>query len=333
MGFRISTTIDWHGPLDRKRLFEDARAADEGGVHSVWVTEAWGYDAFTLMTLLAEWTERIQIGSGIVNVYSRSPGALAQHFATLDALSEGRIIIGLGTSGSNVIEQFHGVPFDRPLRRLLEYVEIINEFISGRPLNYSGGIFKLQRGFKLRFDPVRSQIPIFIAALSPASVNQTAEIAQGWLPVWVPMSDLPGVVARFREAVARAGRSPAGVTVRSPGTVIITSEVENVRAEARAAFAFYVARMGDVYYQHFSRLGHEDVANAVRQAWSEGGSKAGAAAVPQDLADEMTLVTNSIEQARERLTFQQAAGVDIHAVEVHAESARERQRIYEALAA
>jgi len=333
MGFRISTTIDWHGPLDRKRMFEDARAADEGGVHSVWVTEAWGYDAFTLMTLLAEWTERIQIGSGIVNVYSRSPGALAQHFATLDALSEGRMIIGLGTSGSNVIEHFHGVPFDRPLRRLLEYVEIINELISGRPLNYSGGIFNLQRGFKLRFDPVRSQIPIFIAALSPASVTQTAEIAQGWLPVWVPASDLPDFIGSFREAVARSGRSAAGVTIRSPGTVIVASELESIRAQARAAFAFYVARMGDVYYQHFSRLGHEDVASAVRQSWSAGGSKAGAAAVPQDLVDEMTLVTDSIEQARERLAIQQAAGVDIHAVEVHAESARERQRIYEALAA
>src|SRR3989304_10264209 len=120
MAYNVCIGMDWRGGLDRKRLLEEARAADEGGVHSVWVAEAWGYDAFTTMTLLADWTKNVQIGSGIVNVFSRSAGALAQHFATLDELSEGRMIIGLGASGPNVIEHFHGVPFTKPLRRLRE---------------------------------------------------------------------------------------------------------------------------------------------------------------------------------------------------------------------
>lgn len=331
MKFRTCTSIDWHGPFDRERLYEEAKAADDGGVDSVWVTESWGFDAFTLMSLLAEWTTNVHIGSGIVNVYSRSPGALAQHFGTLDALSDGRMIVGLGTSGSNVIEHFHGISFDRPLRRLREYVEIMAQLLSGQELRYSGQIFALERGFRLRFDPVRSGIPIYIAALSPASVRQTAQIAQGWLPVWVPVSCLSQVVSEFRETVQRGGRNPAAVTVRSPGTIVITPQVSRVRDEVRSNLAFYLARMGDVYYRHLHRLGWGDVARAVRDAWSSGGSKAGAAAVPQTLVDEMVLVTDSIDQARERLHAQQTAGVDIHNVEVHAESTQKRSLTYEAL--
>lgn len=333
MGYQLAVNVDWQGNLDRERVFDRVRAADEAGVHSVWVAEAWGRDAFTMMTQLVERTSRIQVGSGIVNVYSRSPAALAQHFATLDELSGGRMIIGLGTSGANVIEHFHGIPFDKPLRRLREYVEIINMLVAGVPLKYEGEIFRLQRGFTLRFETVRKHIPIYLATLSPKSVRQTAEIADGWLPIWTPVQDLPKMVQDFRAAAAKAGRNPDDLTVRSPGTVVITKDVDRARAGVAGGYAFYIARMGVFYYEHTKRLGYGDLADRIRQAWEQGGSRAALQAVPPEFQQQLGLVTDSVEAARERLAEQEAAGVRLHSVQVDVEDPHELQRIYERLAA
>src|SRR6185437_5235903 len=177
MSYNIALGVNWQGKPDFKKLIERARIADDAGAHSIWVAEAWGRDAFTTLTLLAEHTRRIQLASGIVNTYSRTPGALAQHFATLDELSGGRMIIGLGTSGPQVIEHFHGVKFNPPLTRMKEYVEIINSLMRNEPLKYSGKLFNLQRGFTLRFTPVRNHIPIYLATLNAKSVKLTAELA------------------------------------------------------------------------------------------------------------------------------------------------------------
>ena len=166
MTYNIALGVNWQGKPDFAGMIARARAADAAGAHSIWVAEAWGRDAFTSLTLLAEHTRRIALATGIVNTYSRTPGALAQHFATLDELSGGRMIIGLGTSGSQVIEHFHGVPFNPPLTRMREYVEVINRLIAGEPLNYDGKLFKLSRGFTLRFEPPRKHIPVWIASLN-----------------------------------------------------------------------------------------------------------------------------------------------------------------------
>lgn len=328
---KLSVGVNWQGPMDRERVFDDVRAADESGVHSVWVAEAWGRDAFTTLTQLAERTERIQLGTGIVNIFSRTPGALAQHFATLDELSNGRMIIGLGTSGANVIEHFHGVPFERPMRRLREYVEIINTLIAGEPLKYEGEIYNLQRGFTLRFDTVRKHIPIYIASLNPASVRQTARIADGWLPIWTPLSNVAEEIKSFRDAAAKVGRDPAELTVRSPGGITITKHVERAKAGVAGGLSFYVSRMGVFYYQHISRLGYADEAATIKRAFDEGGSKQATLAVPETLQQGVGFVTDSIDEARERIAEQEAAGINLHDVNVDAETPQERARIYEQL--
>jgi F420-dependent oxidoreductase-like protein len=333
MSYRLSVGVDWQGELDREALFARVAAADRGGVHSVWVAEAWGRDAFSLLTQLAERTSRVQLGTGIVNVYSRSPGALAQHFATLDELSGGRAIIGLGASGPNVIEHFHGVPFDRPLARIRETVEVIDALLAGRPLVHRGEVFRLERGFTLRFTPVRPHIPVFIASLGPRSVRQTAAIADGWLPIWTPIGDLAGEIARFRAAAARAGRDPASVLVRSAGTTVLTTDPPRALKAARRTLAFYVARMGDFYRQHLTRLGYGEIAAAITRAYAEGGSGAGLAATPEDLTQAMGLVTGSVDEARTRLAQEEAAGVDIHQVRLEGFPPEEMERIYAALAA
>jgi F420-dependent oxidoreductase-like protein len=328
---KLSVGVNWQGAKDRERVYDDARAADESGVHSLWTTEAWGRDAFTPLALLADRTKNVQLGTGIVNIYSRTPAALAQHFATLDELSGGRMIVGLGTSGANVIEHFHGVKFERGLRRLREYVEIMNMLVGGQPLNYDGEIFKLSRGFTLRFDTVRPHIPVYIAALNPASVRQTARIADGWLPIWTPLEKLPEVVKEFRETARKAGRNPDDLTMRSPGGITITKNVERAKAGVAGGLAFYVARMGVFYYEHIARLGYADEAAAIRRGWEQGGSQGGAAAVPEALQQGVGFVTDSVDAARERIAEQEAAGITLHDVNVHAETPQERAKVYEQL--
>src|ERR1700704_4349271 len=205
MARNLAIGVNWQGKLDFKAVIERAKIADAAGIHSVWVAEAWGRDAFTMLTLLAEHTRKTQLATSIVNIYSRTPAALAQHFGTLDELSNGRMIIGLGTSGPQVIEHFHGVKFNPPLTRLKEYVEIINMIMAGTPLNYNGKIFKLGRGFTMRFEPVRKHIPIFIASLNKKSVEFTARKADGWLPVMIPVNSLKKAISEFQAITKAAG--------------------------------------------------------------------------------------------------------------------------------
>src|SRR5213594_1020795 len=220
MARKVSIGFNWQGPMDYDQALARVRLAEEAGVDTAWVAEAWGRDCFTILALMARETRRMQLGTGIVNIYSRTPAALAQHFATLDELSGGRMIIGLGTSGPQVIEHFHGVPFHPPLTRLKEYVEIINTLMRNEPLKYSGKLFHLQRGFTLRFTPARTHIPIYLATLNAKSVKLTAELADGWLPIMIPLPKLKGEIDAVRQMSVAAGRPADAVSVRAPGAVV-----------------------------------------------------------------------------------------------------------------
>lgn len=331
MAYNISIGINWQGKPDFKGLIERAKAADNTGLHSIWVAEAWGRDAFTTLTLLAEHTERVKLATAIVNTYSRSPGALAQHFASLDELSGGRMMIGLGTSGPQVIEHFHGVPFSPPLTRLREYVDIINMLIAGQPLNYNGKLFKLARGFTLRFEPPRKHIPIYVASLNRKSVEFTAQKADGWLPVMIPLRRLKETISEFRGLASAAGRDPMSVAVKAPGTIHVTNNPERARAAHAGTLSFYAARMGTFYAEQLTRFGFGDDVRRIREAWASGGSKAGTAAVSPRLLDEMTYV-GDVAGARERLAAEAEAGADLHRVEVDAADLAGYARTLEALA-
>jgi F420-dependent oxidoreductase-like protein len=330
MARTVSMSFNWQGPMDYDQACSRVRLAEAAGVDTVWVAEAWGRDCFTILTLLARETKRLTLGTGIVNCYSRTPAALAQHFATLDEFSGGRMVIGLGTSGHRVIEHFHGVPFQPSLTRLREYVEIIRMILAGEPLKYQGKLFRLERGFRLRFSPVRNQIPIFIASLTPKSVRQTAQIADGWMPVMIPLAQLKQEVAAFRQLVRDAGRDPQGVIVRSPGAVTVTRNIAKAREESKAHLAFYITNMGDFYREQLSRLGYEAEVAAIRQAWDEGGHVAGTAAVPDALVESLFLA-GPVEACVERLEAQAAAGIDMHTVRVEADDPKETLRILERL--
>lgn len=333
MARRIATGFNWQGDLEREKAFERVRVAEAAGVDSVWVAEAWGRDAFSLLTQLADRTDRIALGTSIVNVYSRSPAALAQHFATLDELSGGRVIIGLGNSGPRVIEHFHGVAFQPAFTRMRETVELLRLFFKHEPVRYDGRIFKLERGFTLRFEPVRKQVPIYLATLNPKSVRMTAEIADGWMPVMIPFDRLADEIAQVNAWVREAGRDPEAFTVRVPGGVTVANtrrELETARRGQAGTLAFYCARMGDFYYRQLCRQGFQELADGVRAAWQEGGAPAGAAAIPPEVLDRFGFVGSS-EACVERLEQEEAAGARLHSVSVLERDPDAAGKIYEQL--
>jgi F420-dependent oxidoreductase-like protein len=325
---KICISLDWQQLSDRDRLLRQVEIADRAGVDTVWVAEAWGRDAFTILTLLATRTKRIKLGTGIVNVYSRTPAALAQHFATLDEISEGRAVAGFGTSGPQVIEHFHGVPFKPAVTRMRETIQIMNMLIAGQPLNFEGKLFKLGRGFKLRFEPIRPHIPIWVASLNPAALKMTAELADGWMPIMIPATHLAAELASFRERVTAAGRPADAVAVRAPDRVVVALEdAQRARRQAAGTLAFYIARMGTFYGSQLERFGYGDAVAAVRKAWNESGSEAGIDAVPDSLLDQITTVGSAADCAA-RLDQEARAGISLHNVSVQTRNEADLERAF-----
>ena len=331
MSRKLAISVDWQGSLDRTRLLERVTIADEVGVDSVWVPEACGRDCFTLLTQLAERTQRIRLGTGIVNVYSRTTAALAQHFATLDELSAGRMVAGFGTSGAQVIEHFHGVRFEPSLTRLKETIEIFNTLIRREPLHYHGRLFQLDRGFTLRFAPPRPHIAIHLATLNPKALTLTASHADGWLPVLIPIEKLAGEVASMRARISAAGRDPAGFEIHAPGGVVVATGPARARAEMAHAgtTAFYVGRMGVYYARQLERFGFGNEVAAIKDAWRQG-SAAAAAAVPATMRERLGTV-GDLDACRDRIAAEAEAGADIHRVQIVTEDTREYAKTLERL--
>lgn len=282
-------------PAAWDQVVAKVRIADELGYDSIWLGESWGYELFTSMADLVRATRRIKVGAGIANIYSRSPALIASTVATLDERSGGRILLGLGPSGANVIEHWHGVPFEKPVRRTREYVEIIRMILRGEKLIYHGEIFNLERGFKLRFTPPRPDLPIYIAAMGPKNVVQTGEIADGVLPIYWPGHKWHELREQLDEGARIAGRPPHSAAIAPYITCIILDESANeedraaARSAAAAPLAYYIGRMGVYYAQMLARHGYGKEVEAIQEGWKQG-MKGAIAAVTPELLDATAIV-------------------------------------------
>jgi len=268
MARRLALSVGFAGnPEQNKELIKKIQIADELGVEAVFTAETWGRDQFTLLTQIALATKNIQMGTGIAPVFGRSPAVLAMTAATLDELSGGRMILGLGTSGSRVIEHWHGQPFERPLQRLKEYSEIINMIIRGEKVLYEGEIFQLQRGFRLLFEPVRNHIPISIASISPKSMRDVVgAVADAWEPIYWPKSKFQEGKELVAEGAKAAGRETAPECWASL-TTVIDENPERAKRVAAGPISWYVTNMGDFYHRMLTRNGFgEQVAEMRRVA-------------------------------------------------------------------
>jgi F420-dependent oxidoreductase-like protein len=313
MAKRLALQVGFAGsPAERREIVERVQVADDLGVESVWVAEAWGRDAFSMLTHLALETKNIQLGTAIVNVFSRTPAVLAMTFGTLDELSGGRALIGLGSSGANVIEHWHGVPFEKPATRLREYIQIIDMIMRKERLNYDGKVFSMQRGFTMQFPTFRDHIPTYIASITPKSMEQTGEIADGWIPIYWPKDKIKDGIDTLMAGAQKSGKSRADLTV-APAIVMQITDAGNedqIRAQARAPLAFYVGRMGSYYYEMLERHGFEAEVAKIKEGWAARDPKAAAAGVSDRMLDQ-TAVVGPVEKCRDELEERRALGVDL----------------------
>jgi len=304
---KIGIVIPYWNNVTKVELIEIARLAEELDYDSIWVPEMWGRDAFSLLTLLALNTKKVKLGTGIVSVFSRTPATIAQTIATLDEISEGRMILGLGTSGPIVIEGWHGVKFEKPLERTKEYVEIIRMILSGERVNYEGDIFKL-KNFRLQFTPPRKDIPIYIASLGPKNIRLTGCIADGWIPFLVPREHLQDTKEELMAGAKKRGANQIIVCPYIPAC--ISKEVELSKKVIREHIAYYVGGMGTFYHKTISRYGFQDEANLIAEAWKKGSKTQAIEGVSDRMLDAVAIFGNR-KEGKKRLERFRQAGADL----------------------
>lgn len=317
---RTATTIeasaDWSTTLDL------VLEAEKLGMDTCWVAEAWGSDAPSVLGFLAARTSRIRLGSGIIQLGTRTPVAIAQVALTLAQLSEGRFALGLGASGPQVIEGLHGVPFDRPLSRMRETVQIIRAAFAGEKISFSGKHFTVPRAGEgirpMRLSmPSNVDIPIYLATLSPKMLELTGEIADGWLGTSFVPEGSAAYFTHLDAGLARSGRTRAELDVCQGAEVAFAADEDALRAMVagrKKELAFSLGGMGSAstnYYNNaYSRQGWAEVAAEVRERWHAGDRDGAAALVTDDMVLATTLIGTE-PMVRDRLKVWRDAGVDL----------------------
>jgi F420-dependent oxidoreductase-like protein len=295
-------------------IAEFARAAEGHGYDALFVPEAWGRDAFVTLGALARVTDRIALGTGIVNVYSRTPALLAMAAITLDELSGGRAILGLGTSGQRVIEGWHGVPMTRPLRRLRETTEAVRAIVSGSRRGYTGETLSVAPGFAVGLARPRERIPIYHASLAPRAMRQCAEVADGWLPYFASPDTLRKDVAVIEGVLREGARDRASFTV-APFVPALVSNDANARAVLKRHLAFYIGGMGRFYREAVTRHGFGTAVETIVRHWDARERDAAAAAVTDELLDAFAIVGDA-DRCRARIAEYRAAGADLPVIAI-----------------
>jgi F420-dependent oxidoreductase-like protein len=294
-------------------LIELAQQAEQLGYDSAWAAEAWGTDAVSVLAWLAAVTTRIKVGSAILQIPARTPANTAMTAATLDLLSGGRFLLGLGTSGPQVVEGWHGEQWGKPLARTREYVEIVRSVLRREVLEHHGehydipysqdGATGLGKPLKLMARPLRADVPIYLASLRPKSVALAAEIADGWLPIFFSPE-------RARETFPLPFARD-GLEIAPAVPAFLSDDVESAREALKPYYALYVGGMGargtNFYNDLVSAYGFEAEARRIQDLYLDGKRKEAAAAVPDELVDEMTLL-GPRERIAERLDAWKESG-------------------------
>ncbi|MGC1677829.1 MAG: LLM class F420-dependent oxidoreductase [Candidatus Binataceae bacterium] len=302
---KLGTMAAGFGPQIRIDI-ERIKEAEALGYDSVWTAEAWGSDAITPLAWIAAQTTKIKLGTAIMQMPARTPAMCAMQAMTVDQLSNGRIIVGLGPSGPQVIEGWHGVAFGKPLKRTREYIAIMRQiFAREKPVEFQGEYYQMpykgagSTGFGKPLRSIlhgRTDIPIYTATISPKGVETAAEIADGFIPVWTTAKGLetfvPHLEAGFRKAGGAKGWKNFDVAVSL--NVAVNKDVQAARDALKPGIALYVGGMGargkNFYTDHVSRQGWADVAHQIQDLYLGGKRQEAVAAVPDALVDELSLV-------------------------------------------
>jgi F420-dependent oxidoreductase-like protein len=310
LGFYMGYAQPGTNPLE---LIQLAQEAERLGYDSAWAAEAWGTDAVTVLAWIAATTERIKVGSAIMQIPGRTPSNAAMTAATLDLLSGGRFLLGLGTSGPQVVEGWHGEPWGKPLAKTREYVEIVRTVLRRDVLEHHGehydipysgpGATGLGKPLKLMARPLRSEIPIYLASMGPKAVELAFEIADGWIPLFFEPE-------RAREIFPMNGARD-GFDIAPSVPVVLLDDVEAARDALKGYYALYIGGMGargsNFYNELFARYGYEDQAREIQELFLGGKQRDAAAAVPDEFVDAVALVGPK-ERIGERIDAFRASG-------------------------
>jgi F420-dependent oxidoreductase-like protein len=288
------------------------------GYDSVWAAEAYGSDTATVLAWLAAGTTKIKLGSAIFQIPARSPAMTAMTAATLDQLSNGRFILGLGTSGPQVAEGWHGQRFGRQLQRTREYVAVVRKALARERLEFKGETLELPlpdgpgKALKLMIAPVQERIRIFLAAIGPKNTALAGEIADGWLPFLFSPEHVGQIRPLLEEGAARSGRSLEDFEIAPSVNLMISDDVQAARDSMRPVLALYVGGMGsrekNFYNAIVQRYGFEDAARKVQDLYLDGKKDEAAAALPDELIDMVSLC-GPADRVRDRVAAFREAGV------------------------
>ncbi len=319
---RLGLNLGYWGsaPADNVAL---AQEADRLGFHSVWTAEAYGSDSISPLVWVAAKTDRIKVGSAIMQMPARTPAMTAMTAATIDLLTSGRMLLGLGVSGPQVVEGWHGVVYGKPLVRTREYVEIVRTILKReRPLEHHGehydipvrGGTGLGKPLKLIIHPFRSSIPIYLAAVGPKNVALAAEIGDGWLPIFLS----PGRMGIYREwldegfARAGGGQDNSQFDIAATVHIHLGSDVDACRNAVKPMLALYIGGMGakekNFYFNIACRYGYEEAALRIQELFLAGKKNEAIMSVPDALVDEVALC-GPRERIAERLAVWRSSGV------------------------
>lgn len=290
--------------------------AERLGADSVWVAEAWGHDAFTPLAFLAARTSRIRLATGIAQLGARTPALLAMSAMSMQALSGGRFLLGLGTSGPQVMEGWHGVRFASPLGMTRETIEILRTVTAGERLAHDGALYPLplpdSAGRAIRSSAPPAPVPVYLASMGPKNLALTGELADGWLANTFMPETAAAFLEPLAEGAARAGRTVADLDVVVPVGVEFTDDEEEAARRHARGYAFTIGAMGNrsqnFYNAAFARQGYGDDVRAVQELWLAGERERAADRVPVELGRRTNLL-GPPEVVRERLAAYRAAGV------------------------
>jgi len=307
---KLGINLGYWGRGNDASNVELAVEADKLGYSVAWVAEAYGSDAVSVMAYVAAKTERIDIGSAIMQIPARTPAMTAMTAATLDSLSGGRFRLGLGVSGPQVSEGWHGVRYAHPLGRTREYVDIVRRAWTRERLTYDGKYFQLPleggegKALKLIVHPVRPHIPIYLASVGPKNLELTGEIADGWLGVSVAYDDAGDSLDYIKAGREKAGKTLQGFDYAIGSSVAIGDDIEALADRIRPHHALYIGGMGsrktNFYNRNAVRLGYEQEAKRIQDLYLDRKYDEAAAAVPTELVDRTGLI-GPVDRVAERL--------------------------------
>lgn len=301
---KLGLALGYWGSRPPDNLLETVRAAEELGFDSVWTAEAYGSDALTPLAWIGSHTSKLKLGTSVIQLSARTPAATAMAAMTLDHLSGGRVVLGIGASGPQVVEGWYGEPYPKPLARTREYVEILRSAIAREVLTYDGKHYQLPlqggaglgKALRSTLHPVRTDIPILLAAEGPKNVAMSAEIADGWIPLFYSPTDDQHYRDSLAEGFARPGarRTAEDFEVPCMVSVHIQDDVEAAADKIRPMLALYVGGMGargvNFHYDVIARMGFEAECAKIQDLYLAGQKKEAIAAVPLAMVEKIALV-------------------------------------------